>query len=155
MVNSYLMSELELLKGEQIEFIDINSIPCIELSNESCLQTLPLVSVVVITYNHEGFIDNCIGQIINQKTSFPFELIISEDCSTDQTRSILFIYQSKYPNLIRVLFSDFNVGITKNTLRADLRTRGKYIAYCEGDDYWIDPEKLQKQVSIMESDPEI
>lgn len=155
MKNSNILSEFELLKGEKIVYIEISKIPCCELSNESYFHPSPLVSVVVITYNHEDFINKCIDSILNQKTSFHFELIIAEDYSTDQTRKILFEYQSKYPAIIRVLFSDSNVGITKNAIRADLRTRGKYIAYCEGDDYWIDPEKLQKQVTIMESDPEI
>ena len=115
----------------------------------------PLVSVRVITYNHEKYIAQCIEGILMQKTDFPFEIIIGEDCSTDDTRKIVLEYGEKYPEKIRVIISEKNVGAVQNTLRVGDACRGKYQAYCEGDDYWIDPLKLQKQVDLMESDPDM
>jgi glycosyltransferase involved in cell wall biosynthesis len=114
----------------------------------------PLVSVKMITYNHAPFIPRAIEGVLNQKTDFPYELVIGEDCSTDGTREIVFEYQNKYPDIIRVITSDMNVGMKKNGYRTTKACRGKYIAYCEGDDYWHDPNKLQKQVDYMESRPE-
>jgi len=148
-----LINDLTLLKGGEIDLIDWKNIPCKELSYDQIFEKNPLVSIVVITYNHEAYIEKTIESILQQKTTFPFEIIISDDFSTDRTQEIIINYQSKYPDLIRLLCADINVGITKNAIRADLKTRGKYIAYCEGDDYWIDHNKLQKQAEIMESDP--
>lgn len=150
-----LMRELELLKGEKINWIDVSQIPCEEDSNEIVLKKKPLVSVIIITYNHENYIEKAIISTLEQKTSFPYEIIIAEDCSTDNTRKIIKKYQSKYPNYIRFIYSKTNVGITKNAIRADLKANGKYIAYCEGDDYWIDHYKLEKQVKVLESDTKI
>jgi glycosyltransferase involved in cell wall biosynthesis len=116
--------------------------------------TNPLVSVSMITYNHEPFIAQAIEGVLRQKTSFPFELIIGEDCSTDKTRAIVLEYQKKYPDVIRVVTSDRNVGIKKNGLRTLKAGKGKYVAFCEGDDYWHSPHKLQKQVDYLESHPE-
>lgn len=114
----------------------------------------PLVSAKMITYNHEPYIAQAIEGVLRQETSFPFELVIGEDCSTDGTREIVFDYQKKYPDIIRVITSDKNVGACKNGLRTRKACRGKYIAYCEGDDYWHHPQKLQKQVDYLESHPE-
>jgi glycosyltransferase involved in cell wall biosynthesis len=116
--------------------------------------TDPLVSVKMITYNHAAFITQAIECVLKQKTNFPFELVIGEDCSTDGTRDIVFDYQKKYPNIIRVITSEKNVGMKKNAYRAVKACRGKYVAFCEGDDYWHNPEKLQKQVDYLESHPE-
>jgi glycosyltransferase involved in cell wall biosynthesis len=84
-----------------------------------------------------------------QKTTFPIELVIGEDCSTDGTREIVQEYAQKYPEIIQVITSDANVGALKNSIRTNLACRGEYIAYCEGDDYWIDPLKLQKQYDAI------
>lgn len=108
----------------------------------------------MITYNHAPYIAQAIEGVLRQETSFPFELVIGEDCSTDGTREIVFDYQKKYPGIIRVITSDKNVGACKNGFRAQKACRGKYIAYCEGDDYWHHPQKLQKQVDYLESHPE-
>jgi len=116
--------------------------------------TDPLVSVKMMTYNHAPYIGQAIEGVLQQKTSFPFELVIGEDCSTDGTREIVFNYQKKYPDIIRVITSDRNVGMTANSRRTTKACRGKYIAFCEGDDYWHHPEKLQKQVDYMETHPE-
>jgi len=115
----------------------------------------PFVSVKMKTYNQEKYIGQAIESVLAQKTDFSYELIIGEDCSTDCTREIVFQYQKKYPKVIRVVTSEKNVGLRKNALRILKSARGKYIAHCEGDDYWCDPLKLQKQVDIMEADPSI
>jgi glycosyltransferase involved in cell wall biosynthesis len=114
----------------------------------------PLVSVKMITYNHAPFIAQAIEGVLQQKTNFPFELVIGEDCSTDGTREIVFEYQKKHPDIIRVITSDSNVGTKKNSRRTSKACRGKYLAYCEGDDYWQSPDKLQKQVDYLESHPD-
>jgi glycosyltransferase involved in cell wall biosynthesis len=84
-----------------------------------------------------------------QKTSFPFEFVIGEDCSTDGTREIVLDYAKRYPGIIRVITSGTNVGGKANSVRTQLACQGEYIAYCEGDDYWIDPLKLQKQYEAI------
>ena len=112
--------------------------------------TIPLVSVKMITYNHAPFIAQAIEGVLQQKTDFPFELVIGEDCSTDGTRKIVFEYQKKYPHIIRVITSDKNVGMKKNGLRTMKAGTGKYIAFCEGDDYWQSHHKLQKQADYLE-----
>ena len=114
----------------------------------------PLVSVHMITYNQASSIGQAIEGVLQQKTNFPFELVIGEDYSTDDTRKIAFEYQRKFPQIVRVIASDQNLGLTKNTYRTELACRGKYIAYCEGDDYWHDPGKLQVQADYMEAHPE-
>jgi glycosyltransferase involved in cell wall biosynthesis len=114
---------------------------------------MPVVSVHMITYNHEPYLAQAIESVINQKTAYPFELIIGEDCSTDGTREIALNYQRRCPGKIRVLVSDQNVGWRENTERVKAAHRGEYVAYCEGDDYWSSPDKLQKQIDRMERNP--
>lgn len=123
------------------------------ITNTNAPTREPLVSVKMITYNHEPYIAQAIKGALRQETSFPFELVIGEDCSTDGTREIVFDYQKKYPDIIRVITSDQNVGMHKNGPRTLKECRGKYIAYCEGDDYWHHPQKLQKQVDFLEANP--
>lgn len=113
-----------------------------------------LVSINCITYNHEKYIADAIESFLNQKTNFDFEIIIGEDCSTDNTMKIVRKYEEKYSDKIVVITSEKNVGMMENEKRVIAASRGKYIAECEGDDYWIDPYKLQKQVDYMESHPE-
>lgn len=113
-----------------------------------------LVSVNCITYNHEKYIGDTIEGFLMQKTNFDFEILIGEDCSTDNTRSICEKYAKKAPGKIRLITSDSNVGARKNSERLLEHSRGKYIALCEGDDFWTDPYKLQKQVDYMENHPE-
>lgn len=114
----------------------------------------PLVSIRTSAYNHSAYIRQCIEGVLSQKTSFPIEYIIGEDYSSDGTREIVFEYAQKYPNIIRVVTADYNVGMSANGRRCIEKCRGKYMAICEGDDYWIDPYKLQKQVDFLESNPE-
>ena len=116
--------------------------------------TDPLVSVAVITYNQVSYIAQAIEYILQQETGFPFELVIGEDCSTDGTREKVEEFQQKYPDMIRIVTSERNVGITRNYYRTEKACRGKYIAYCEGDDFWHNPCKIEKQVGLLESHPE-
>lgn len=132
----------------------IDEIPCQEISDPAVLSKNPLVSVKMTTYNHEPYIAQAIEGVVKQKTIFPIELIIGEDCSADGTMGIVLKYQKKYPDIIRVITSDRNVGMKENSYRTMKACRGKYIAFCEGDDYWHNPEKLQKQVDYMETNPE-
>lgn len=110
----------------------------------------PLVSVKTITYNHAPYIKKCIDSILMQKTNFKFELVIGEDFSTDGTRDICKRYAEQYPEIIKLIISETNVGAKVNSKRTFEECQGKYIAFCEGDDYWTDPDKLQKQVDFLE-----
>jgi glycosyltransferase involved in cell wall biosynthesis len=112
------------------------------------------VSVSMITYNHEKFIAQAVESVLMQKANFEYELVIGEDCSTDNTRQILLEYQKKYPDKIRLLLPEKNLGMPKNAINTLQASRGQYIAALEGDDYWTDPLKLQKQVDFLEANPE-
>ncbi len=116
--------------------------------------TNPLVSVHMITFNHAPYIAEAIDGVLMQKCGFPFELVIGEDCSSDGTRDIVLAYERRYPKIVRVVRSDRNIGGVMNWHRIMHACCGKYIAYCEGDDYWIDPLKLQKQVELLEGHAE-
>jgi len=112
----------------------------------------PLVSVCMITYNHEDFIEEAILGIINQKTSFPFELVISDDASTDRTNEKILEVTKDLPEHITLKYfhQNPNLGMYPNFEFVLNQAEGKYIAICEGDDYWVDTEKLQKQVDFLE-----
>ena len=125
-----------------------------EVSDLAVMALVPIVSVHMITYNHAPYIAQAIQGILQQKTNFPFELVIGEDCSNDETREIVFEYQLKYPRVIRVITSDKNIGMIMNWCQIMKECRGKYIALCEGDDYWTSPYKLQKQVDFLDSHTE-
>lgn len=118
-----------------------------------------LVSVCCITYNHAPYIRQCLDGFLMQKTSFKYEIIIHDDCSTDGTTEIVKEYAEKYPDLIIPIIQQTNQYQkgNKRILASFIypHVRGKYIALCEGDDYWIDSLKLQKQVDIMEKDDTI
>lgn len=109
-----------------------------------------LASVGIITYNQSSYIEQCLDSIINQITNFDFEIIIGDDNSTDETRIILEKYQKKHPHLIKLIFHDENIGISRNNHAVITACKGKYIALCEGDDFWISPHKLQLQVDFLE-----
>jgi glycosyltransferase involved in cell wall biosynthesis len=126
--------------------------PYTEVADPDRLVRDPLVSVVMITYNHEPYIAQAIEGGVSQETDFPIELIIGEDCSTDRTREIALEYQRRYPEIIRVLFSGKNVGMHKNFRRTALAARGKYMAFCEGDDWWHRRDKLKLQIPVFRAD---
>lgn len=108
----------------------------------------------MITYNHEKYIAQAIESVLMQKTDFDYELIIGEDCSTDNTRSICLHYKNKYPDKIRLLLPETNLGMMQNATNTLKACKGEYIAMLEGDDYWIDPYKLQKQIDFLERNPD-
>ena len=116
----------------------------------------PIVSVYTTTYNHAPFIRQCIEGIVMQQTKFTFRFIIHDDASTDGTAEIIREYEALYPNLIIAIYqteNHFSQG--KNYYKYIIpHLTGKYVAQCEGDDYWIDPLKLQKQVDFLENNPE-
>jgi glycosyltransferase involved in cell wall biosynthesis len=111
------------------------------------------VSVCIITYNQEAFIAQTLESVLNQKTSFDYELVIGEDCSTDNTRNIIQKYQERYPQKIRLIERNQNIGMMRNFTSSILSCKGEYIALLEGDDFWVDEYKLEKQVSFMEDNP--
>lgn len=116
-----------------------------------------MVSIVCITYNQEAYLAKTLESFIAQKTSFPIEIIVHDDASTDGTADILRSYENKYPNLFTCIYQDVNQYSKGVHIWADItfpKARGKYIALCEGDDYWTDPLKLQKQVNLLEDDIE-
>ena len=117
------------------------------------MDTSPIVSVCCITYNHENFIGQAIEGFLMQKTNFPFEIIISDDCSTDNTRKVINAYIEQHPGKIKLLSSATNIGSHRNIARSINAAKGKYIAKCEGDDYWSHPYKLQKQVDFLRNNP--
>ncbi len=114
-----------------------------------------LVSVVCDVYNHEPYLRQCFDGFVMQKTNFKFEVLVHDDASTDKSAEIIIEYTNKYPDIFKPIIQKENqyskgVGIWKTYQFP--RVKGKYVAFCEGDDYWIDPLKLQKQVTAIESD---
>ncbi|MDB1944575.1 glycosyltransferase [Clostridium tertium] len=117
----------------------------------------PLVSISCITYNHEKYIADALESFLMQITNFDFEILIHDDASTDKTANIIREYEKKYPNIIKPIYqteNQYKKGVKRIFYTFnDVRAMGKYIALCEGDDYWTDPYKLQKQVDYMEKNP--
>lgn len=122
------------------------------------MNELPLVSIICTTFNHEAFIKDALEGFVMQKTSFPFEIIVHDDASSDRTVEIVKVYEEKYPKLFANIYQNENQYSKGKDLVGKIvfnAVRGKYTAFCEGDDYWIDPYKLQKQVDILEKDDTI
>lgn len=119
----------------------------------------PLLSVICTSYNHENFIRHALDGFIMQKTTFPFEIIVHDDASTDNTQSIIKEYELKHPGLFNNIYQRENQFSKKDiNIWADImfpKCKGKYIAMCEGDDFWTDPYKLQKQIDYLEENPKI
>jgi len=113
------------------------------------------VSVCCITYKQKQYISQAIDSFLMQKTTFPFEIIIGEDNGEDGTLDILNAYKNKYPNIIKLVASNVNIGANKNLLRVFNLAKGQYIAVCEGDDYWCDNNKLQSQLDLLDADSSI
>ena len=116
-----------------------------------------LVSICCITYNHEKYIRDAIEGFLMQKTDFPFEVLIHDDASTDGTADIIREYETKYPDIIKPIYqteNQYSKGIKISATYNYPRAKGKYIALCEGDDYWTDPLKLQIQVNVLEKHPQ-
>lgn len=111
----------------------------------------PTVSIFMLAYNQEEFIGEAIEGVLMQKTDFNFQLVIGEDRSTDRTREICKNYKDKNPGKIKLLLNEKNIGLGANYVKTYRECTGKYVAICDGDDYWTDPFKLQKQVDFLES----
>lgn len=114
-----------------------------------------IISVIVVTYNQEKTIARTLDSILMQQCHIPYEIIIGEDCSTDQTLSICETYVNKYPDKIHLIANKQNKGIIDNYFDCILASNGQYIADCAGDDFWIDPLKLEKEVTILEQQSDI
>lgn len=132
----------------------------IELIEEKCKQIKPLVVSLTLAYNHEAYIRDTLDGFVMQKTNFPFVAIVHDDASTDGTAAIIREYAEKYPEIIYPIYEPENQYSKRDgslgyiMLTAANSTGAKYVAMCEGDDYWTDPLKLQKQVDFLESHPD-
>lgn len=118
------------------------------------MQPNPLVTVLITTYNQQTYIAKAIDSVLAQKTDFPFEIYVSEDCGTDGTRAILQDYAQRYPHIIRLNLRSENVGISRNWYEGLCAARGEFVCTLEGDDWWLDEYKLQKQVDFLRSHPD-
>ena len=116
----------------------------------------PLVSIVVTTFNHEAYIEACLRGIAMQQCDFPFEVLVGEDCSTDNTRDVLKRLEPELPDNFHIFYREHNMGGKGDNNSNDLvsRARGTYLACCEGDDFWTYDHKLQRQVDFLESHPD-
>ncbi|MEY2793848.1 MAG: hypothetical protein RJA76_1840 [Bacteroidota bacterium] len=114
----------------------------------------PKVSVCLVTYNHEKYIQKCLDSILEQETNFDFEIVIGEDHSTDQTPSIIREYAEKFPEKIKAFIRPKNIGAKFNYLHSFFYCKGEYIVHIEGDDYFSDPQKLQIQADFLDQSPE-
>lgn len=118
------------------------------------MDSLPLVSVCMVSYNQEEYVGEALKGVLMQRVAFPLEVIVSDDCSTDMTSSVLKTFETEYPNIVKPIFGSKNIGYPNNLRRALESAQGKYVALCDCDDYWTDPDKLQKQVDYLESHPD-
>lgn len=114
-----------------------------------------MVTIICITYNHEKFIRNALDSFLMQKTNFEFKVFIGEDHGSDHTADIIREYAKKYPDIIIPFIREKNIGAQRNLIDLCQHATSPYIAFCEGDDYWTDPLKLQKQVNFMEENKNI
>jgi glycosyltransferase involved in cell wall biosynthesis len=112
------------------------------------------MSVVMLTYNHGPYIAEAIEGVLMQETNFSYELVIAEDCSTDDTRTVIRKYWEQYPDRIRVLLNRHNIGGRRTHRRGYQMCRGQYVASLDADDYWVSPHKLQRQADLLDAHPE-
>jgi glycosyltransferase involved in cell wall biosynthesis len=117
--------------------------------------SIPLVSVLVVTYNQEAYIGQALDSILDQNCPFPYEILVGEDCSTDQTRAICQSYATRYPEKIRLFLNKTNKGFIDNYFDILDQAKGRYLADCGGDDYWISRDKLRLQIAVLEKHPEV
>lgn len=112
------------------------------------------VSVLMLAYNHERYIEAALESALGQQTTFEYEIVVGEDCSSDRTREILSAYRERHPGRIRLLLPERNLGMMGNFTATFRACRGEYIAILEGDDYWTSAEKLQRQADFLDSHPD-
>ncbi|MCX6245345.1 MAG: glycosyltransferase [Bacteroidetes bacterium] len=114
----------------------------------------PLVSILILTYNQEEYVARTIESVLDQRGDFTRDIVIGDDFSTDNTRKIINEFKTRFPSLITLNFSQKNNGVIENYRASLEKCRGEYVAVCAGDDYWHDPEKLLKQITFLESNPD-
>lgn len=135
----------------------MNSSPTSISSQHWPEDTTPVLSICCVTYNHAKYIGQCIDSFLMQETTFPVEILIHDDASKDATAEIIRAYQARYPHIIKPICqaeNQYSKGIKPNITFNYPRAQGRYIAVCEGDDYWTDPHKLEAQVGFLENNPE-
>jgi len=121
-------------------------------------QDNPVVSIACLTYNHEKYLEDALDSFLMQETEFPFEIIVHDDASTDQNASIIMDYANRYPNIIKPIIQTVNQYSIHKRISIDFifnEVKGQYVAFCEGDDYWTDKLKLQKQYNALENNKEL
>lgn len=129
----------------------MNSQDDVDLYSRPKIISIPKVSICIITYKHANFIDNCLESIVSQVVNFDYEIILGEDHSQDETVQIVKRYADAYPNLIKAYVRQQNLGAKQNFLNCFLQCRGEYVISVEGDDYWTDSCKLQKQADFLDT----
>ncbi len=112
------------------------------------------LSVLMVCYNHEKYIEAAISSIANQKTKYRFEIIVGDDCSNDRTQEIVVKMQQRYPGIVKAMLRGKNVGATKNSYDILSKAEGEYIAFCDGDDMWIDGNRIDEQIDFLKQHPE-
>lgn len=144
------MGESNRLGREIVDIVSTN-----RYAVEACKQVKdPMVSIGMLVYNQRKYIRSAIESVLQQEVSFSYEIVIADDCSTDGTRDIVLEYAEKYPDVIRVILQEENVGLVENSKCLKRACRGRYRATQEGDDFWIDTNRLQRQVEFLENNPE-
>lgn len=118
-------------------------------------EVIPLISVVICSYNRAEYISMTIDSVLNQKTDFSYEILIGDDASTDNSKEVILSYQQKYPEIFTLVLHDKNKGTGSNWAQLIQMVKGKYVALCDDDDYWHDANKLQKQVEVLENDKSV
>ncbi|QKJ49540.1 glycosyltransferase [Proteus vulgaris] len=130
-----------------------------EIIDEWIYTDITYVSIICCTYNQELYISDAINSFLSQKTKYKFEIIIHDDCSTDNTSKILATFQERYPNILKIIRPEENLyskyGVNAPGLNAISQSLGKYIAFCEGDDFWIDKNKIQDQITTLKDNSNI
>lgn len=123
------------------------------MSDDPSDAVTPTLSILCLTFNHEAFIDQTLESFLAQRTRFEVEIVVADDCSTDGTAAIVESFRQRVGARLRLLRTPVNLGVTRNLRRAMAACRGRYIALCEGDDYWRGHDKLQIQVDFLEAHP--
>jgi len=116
--------------------------------------TVPLLSILCLSFNHADFIATAMESFLAQETDFDVEIVVSDDCSTDETLAVVGRYRARLGDRLQLLVSSVNLGVTRNFRRALQACRGRYVALCEGDDFWRGRSKLQQQVDFLEAHPD-
>ena len=132
---------------------ELAAIPACEESDPRALATQPRVSVLVLAYNHEAYLEQAVESVLAQECAFGFEILIGEDASTDGTARLCRALRARRPDRVRLITAPENVGMHRNFARLWARARGQYVALCEGDDYWTDRGKLAKQAAFLDAHP--